>query len=631
MWNVATAAFAALVPIVLFMPDPASQEPGLPPTAPAHAGTQPGAESWAGARASTPTQEAAQAQPGVQASAQAGVQASAQASIGTGLGTSVDAAAAAVLRPNIQVTMQVSPAEAKVGDRVDFIVRVSNDGPAASSGVNVLDRFPAAFRDVSWSCAAIGQTNCVQASGAGSIEMSGVAMAAGSALTFTASTVLGELPAAGMVSNQVVAQDSTGGEDADPGDNFAQATVKVAGLVTAMAAAPATVSAGGTVTYTYTLSNPGAAPYAGASFSSDLGDVLADATLNEDFKASDGSKVELNGTHLSWSGTVPAKGTVNVTYSVSVSDNPGGDGKLDASMISAGCADRCQASVGMLSALLKRSVSSSTAKPGETVTFTVDVANTGAVDYPQAQLSEDLTGVLDSAIFNGDAKASHGTVSYTAPKLNWTGDIPAGQTARITYSVLVTETGDAMLTSALTPAQRMGCESCSIEVRIARLTQEISVEERDGLIGYQVKLMNKGLAPFTGASFVNDLTHVLDDAALDGEPSASSGRVTIDPPTLTWTGDVGAGESVTLTYAVSGRPGGDGVLRNVVKSADTNCRAADAKCLSTFEAGGQTETFTAAETPVTGTPVWRTIAIGLAILLAGMILIMITLLRRNEA
>lgn len=541
-----------------------------------------------------------------------------------------DPAPLPLVRPDIRVSMTVTPAEAKVGDKVTFTVRVSNEGSAASAGVNVLDKFPPQLSDVMWTCTSAGETSCKQSSGNGSIALDGVTMAAGSSLELMASTVLSQIPPSGAVSNQVAAQDSTGGEDADPADNFAQATVRAAGLVTTMAATPATVNAGDQIAYTVTLTNPGAAAYAGASFSSDLSDLLADATLNNDFKASDGSAVAYTSPELSWTGTIAPQSTVAITYSVTVKD--ANDQQLNVSAASPGCLDagRCRTSIPVLVARITKSTSASAAKPGEAVTYTIDVTNTGAASYPAAEFAEDLTGILDSATLTGPAQATIGTVSYTAPNLRWTGDLPPGETARITYTVTVTDGGDALLSSQVTPARRMVCELCAGEVRIARLSQEISVVPSEGLVAYQVKLSNQGKAPFLGASYVNDLTEVLDDATLKAPPTASSGSIEVEPPKLTWSGDVAPGETVTLTYSVQTRGDlGDGVLHNVVTSSDTNCKTTDARCESTWTAPGAAPQAMQAdpdigasdESPVTGHPIWKLVAIGLGAVLGGVLLL----------
>ncbi|MEU1285101.1 hypothetical protein [Kitasatospora sp. NPDC005856] len=87
------------------------------------------------------------------------------------------------------------------------------------------------------------------------------------------------------------------------------------------------------------------------------------------------------------------------------------------------------------------------ALPGDTVTYQVDVTNTGNTPITALNVTDDLSAVLDDATYNGDAKATLGKVSYTQPVLTWTGDLPVGGTARITYTAKVTDpaTGDHTL------------------------------------------------------------------------------------------------------------------------------------------------------------------------------------------
>jgi uncharacterized repeat protein (TIGR01451 family) len=89
--------------------------------------------------------------------------------------------------------------------------------------------------------------------------------------------------------------------------------------------------------------------------------------------------------------------------------------------------------------------------PGDTVHYTITVADTGQTSYTGATLTDSLTGVLDDATYGNDAVATTGTVSFTSPNLTWTGDLPVGGTATITYSVTVNdpETGNLMLANTV--------------------------------------------------------------------------------------------------------------------------------------------------------------------------------------
>ncbi|MBO1337898.1 DUF11 domain-containing protein [Streptomyces sp. VRA16 Mangrove soil] len=98
---------------------------------------------------------------------------------------------------------------------------------------------------------------------------------------------------------------------------------------------------------------------------------------------------------------------------------------------------------------ITKTASPATVRPGDTLTYTVKAKNISRLPYPNAKFTDDLAENLDDATYNNDATASVGTVSYTAPKISYTGDIPAGRTATVTYSVKVNDpvSGDGRLTN----------------------------------------------------------------------------------------------------------------------------------------------------------------------------------------
>ncbi|WP_133754875.1 SpaA isopeptide-forming pilin-related protein [Naumannella halotolerans] len=75
-------------------------------------------------------------------------------------------------------------------------------------------------------------------------------------------------------------------------------------------------------------------------------------------------------------------------------------------------------------------------------------------------------------------------------------------------------------------------------------------------ITYTVTAANTGNVDLTPATVTDDLSDVLDDASyVEGSAAARIGEQTVDSPTvaddtLTWSGGLGVGETVTLTYQV---------------------------------------------------------------------------------
>src|SRR6202012_4230655 len=94
------------------------------------------------------------------------------------------------------------------------------------------------------------------------------------------------------------------------------------------------------------------------------------------------------------------------------------------------------------------------AVPGQQVTYTVTVADTGQTPYTGATVTDQLDGVLADGVYNGDAAASTGTLSYASPDLTWTGNLAPGAVATITFSVTVNnpDTGDRTLSATVASA-----------------------------------------------------------------------------------------------------------------------------------------------------------------------------------
>lgn len=113
-------------------------------------------------------------------------------------------------------------------------------------------------------------------------------------------------------------------------------------------------------------------------------------------------------------------------------------------------------------AITKTSDATGPVGPGDTITYTVTVKNTGDAPATDATVTDDLSDVLDDATYNDDAKVTPddaGTVSYASPTLTWTGDLAVGATATVTYSVTVDDPsgGDGTLTNTAVGPDRSNC------------------------------------------------------------------------------------------------------------------------------------------------------------------------------
>ena len=472
------------------------------------------------------------------------------------------------------------------GQPIGFTLTIANNSPNASTGYTVTDVISSQLTALTTStpgCSFSGNT----------LTCTGASLAAGAStvVQVTGMTAVGETA---CVQNSATVV----GNDPDPDDsNNSSSTAScptVAGRAFAVtkAASAATLNPGDTLTYTVTVVNTGQVAFTDAepaSFTDDLTSVLDDATYNGD--ASSGATFAAP--TLSWSGALAVGATVSVTYSVTTNAPPTGDLHLINAVVpgvdgSCLVAADCTTDVPIKGFSVSKTASPETTFLGGVVSYTITVTNVGAVAYTgedPASFSDDLSGVLDDATYNGDVT---GGATVSGSLLQWSGPLDIGGTAQITYSVTVNDPaiGDRHLRNSVMPGRGGSCDpadSCTTDTPVSgfvvsKSTTSITTAP-GGVVAYTITVQNAGQVAYTDAvpaSFTDDLSDVLDDAAYNND--ASNGA-TVVGSTLSWSGALGIGSALTVTYSVTVNDpvAGDLTLRNVVVPGQ------DGRCVSETE------------------------------------------------
>ncbi|WP_160150894.1 DUF7927 domain-containing protein [Microbacterium timonense] len=357
---------------------------------------------------------------------------------------------------------------------------------------------------------------------------------------------------------------------------------------------------GDVITYTITATNTGAADYTAAipaRITDDLSAALDDARYNNDAQVafSEGSTAAapiLDGQTLRWAGPLQAGETVTLTYTITV--EPGGDGVVrNSACVPADEADGepCAVTETQLPRLTISKSADRTDLPanGETVTYTVTITNEGPGDFTAAApgtATDDLSGVLDDADYNGDATATVGDVTFDAAgeRLEWTGVLPSGDTAIIEYSVTYDSSlgGDNQLRNTACLPAHLALDADNpcrvVQIPGAGLQQYKSVNPADGnavaagqQVMYTLTFASTGQTAAT-VDTSDDLSGVLDDATLISGPTASDAGLVVGAiqadGTFTITGAVPAGQTFTVSYTVRVNTfpqQGDHLLENVLQ------------------------------------------------------------------
>ena len=125
------------------------------------------------------------------------------------------------------------------------------------------------------------------------------------------------------------------------------------------------------------------------------------------------------------------------------------------------------------------------------------------------------------------------------PVMTWTGDLALAGTATITYSVTVynPDTGDKPWPTPSPPPTRAAPAPRQRRPRLRghHPRAHPRADHREDRprhrhprahVTYTITVTNTGQTPYTGATFTDDLTGVLDDATYNGDAAVTGGTVT---------------------------------------------------------------------------------------------------------
>lgn len=381
------------------------------------------------------------------------------------------------------------------------------------------------------------------------------------------------------------------------------------------------VQAGQRLTYTVQAENTGNMRLDPVTVSDDLSGVLGFAEYQGDVAtAIDGDPVSsgaatVTGDDLAWTGALEPGQVLTITYSVVVDADVEGEriaNRVTASGTPPGLDPIVPPAVttehpvaGFEVAKTSVPAAGSVVEPGQTIEYTVTGRNTGATVLNPASITDDLSGVLAHAAYDDDilttidgTTLTTGGATVNGDDLAWTGTLQPGQTVTITYSVTVGDDASGEIlrnsvsgsgtpttpnlgdpTGPQVPGEPIVPPTVTTEHPVigSGFTISKSADPASGTavsagdtITYTITGTNTGDTDLDPAEIVDDLSGVLDSAAYNDDVTADRGTVRVSGSSLTWTGGIPRGESVTIRYTVTVDAGIEkALLHNVVTGTAT--------------------------------------------------------------
>lgn len=215
---------------------------------------------------------------------------------------------------------------------------------------------------------------------------------------------------------------------------------------------------------------------------------------------------------------------------------------------------------------VSKEVNAAQAEPGELLTYTIRVRDTGGLPTYGAWLTDTLA---DELIFVSDSlTATYGSFGFANGVITWTGDLGdvwITFTAQISPSIGSTT---IVNTAEVTGAGELVTDSVETRVSPGFLEASKSVLPSTAHVGerlvYTVRITNTGNGVVENAWMTDSLPS---EVILTSAPSATHGTCGAAGNIITWTGSLAASEAVTITFAtqITSALDGDTLITNTAE------------------------------------------------------------------
>ena len=509
------------------------------------------------------------------------------------------------------VTLKTGPATISAGGLISYNIIVRNDGPSDLANVSFSDNSPVDLSGVSASCSASsnGATCPVGFSVSGSAVTATIGvMPAGSSVTIVISGYVSGTASATII-NTARADTPAGVTDTNPANNASTVSTSVnpVARLSITKTAPASVTAGGPITYTITINNAGPSPANNASFIDAVPTNITGVTASCSGAAGGAvcpATVSVNGANVV-SGlvpTLPAGGSATFTIAGTVSPTSAGAISNSTTVTTPigvtdpDPSDNTSTVVTPVNAVADVSVlksGPSSVDAGGLITYTVLISNAGPSAANGTSFSDVVPGSISTITANCGSQSNGAvcpaSIAITGNTVSGTiANLPAGGSLVITIQGRVSGSATGSLINSATATVAGGVTDPNIANNTSGTTTAVraiadlritktaaATVNAGGQLVYTIVVSNAGPSAANGATFSDSVPSILSGVSASCS-SANGGAVC--PSSVLVTGNsvsavmpvVPAGSSITFT--VSGAVNGS-ATGSIVNTASVTAPA----------------------------------------------------------
>ncbi|HEX4145524.1 MAG TPA: hypothetical protein VHY91_18605 [Pirellulales bacterium] len=503
--------------------------------------------------------------------------------------TKVDNAGGSSITPSIG---NVSP-----GQTLVYTIVVGNSGPGNVYGAKINDPIPTDLTGDTWTATQTGGASGFLTTGSGNINQSGVSLPAGSTVTYTVTGTVSATANGAFTNTATVAPCMGPGISAADTDNVAPPVLTISKVDNAggssLTPSIGNVTPGQSVVYTIVVNNAGPGTASGATIADPIPAAFTGDTWIATQTGGASGFLTTGAGSINQSGvTMPAGSTI--TYTVTGTVSPSATGSIVntatvtpivGTAVSAADTDSlANLSITKVDNAGGSSITPSTGNilPGQTLTYTVVVSNTGTGNVTGASVTDPIPA--DITFDSWTATPAGGASGYSPTgtgSISDTVSLPAGSsiTYVITGTVSALSTGTLSNTATVTPAAGTA-KSATDTDNLA----DLFVTKSDNAGGpsngnvvpgqsltYTIVVSNTGLGNATGVSVADSMPINLTGATWTSTPTGgASGNSPSGSGNINDTVALPAGSSITYTVTGTVSPTATGTLLNTVVVTPAN-------------------------------------------------------------